>query len=425
MAGASGIAVPDREAILAFLAANDLGYQRVELPYGLATPGPDRSGTAAVVFPEDLRGQSVLDVGCYLGYFCHEAKRRNAGRVVGLDVDEERLAQAHQLARFAGHAIEFRHFDLERDDLDERFDVVLLLNVLHHARHPTAMLSKLARYARRRLVLEVPSVTDGRMKHYLKRTYGLRRRHVSWLERLPVIAVGRNGALDQHREQSFFFSPVALEHVLLQHGRGFTRLDVHPSPMGGRFVAVAHRRQVGSLAVVAGPSGVGKSRFCTRLLDRTDPGLWTRLGLEPDGWQVVSALELPIVDAPRVERMLFHYDLLRPRKGGARTYGRDEALDLVDCAETAVAYALHCPRDELIRRLESRLAKGEEEGAGRDQAQLALALYRRPGALRRLYEEWIAFCEERRVALRFVDASRDDYAVSGPDGLGAILSRLG
>src|SRR5262245_20726786 len=201
--------VPAREVMLEFLAANELGYQRVELPYGLATPGPDRSDTARIVFPADLGGQSVLDVGCYLGYLCHEAKRRNAGRVLGLEVDPDRLRQARTLAELAGHAIECRQFDLERDDLDERFDVVLLLNVIHHARRPIDMLTKVARYARRQLVLEVPSVLDGPMKKYLKREFGLRTRHVRWLERLPIVGVGRNGALDAQREQSFFFTPEA------------------------------------------------------------------------------------------------------------------------------------------------------------------------------------------------------------------------
>src|SRR5947208_10062362 len=45
-------------------------YQRVNLPYGLNTPGRDRTATRDLIFPEPLSGKSVLDVGSALGYFC-------------------------------------------------------------------------------------------------------------------------------------------------------------------------------------------------------------------------------------------------------------------------------------------------------------------------------------------------------------------
>ena len=36
-------------------------------------------------FPDDLENESVLDLGCNTGVFCVEAKKRNAGRVMGVD----------------------------------------------------------------------------------------------------------------------------------------------------------------------------------------------------------------------------------------------------------------------------------------------------------------------------------------------------
>ena len=413
-------APPEREAILEFLATNDLRYQRIELPYGLATPGPDRSETARLVLPRDLAGETVLDVGCYLGYFCHEAKRRNAGRVLGLEMDDERLRQARALAGFAGHDIEFRRFDLEADDLDEQFDVVLLLNVIHHARRPMDMLAKVARYARRRLVLEVPGIGDGPMKKYLKREFRLHRRHIRWLEGLPLIGVGRNGALDARREQSFFFTAGGLRNVLLEHGRTFARVDVQPSPRKGRFVAVAHRRRIGRLVLIAGPSGVGKSHLWARL--QGDPGLAARLGLEqPQRWTHTTALDLRSLETPELERLALHYDILRPLRGGARLYDRDEALDVLACAERITVLTLHCDPSRLVERLESRLAR--DQGAAVELATEALELVRRPGQLRHIYEEWATFCAARRLELHTVDASDDRYETAGPEGLGRVLSR--
>lgn len=407
-----------------FLAANDLGYQRVELPHGLATPGPDRSDTARLVFPSNLEGQSVLDVGCYLGYFCHEAKRRKAGRVVGLEVDPERLEQARALAGFAGHAIEFRQFDIERDELDDRFDVVLLLNVLHHARRPIDMLMKVARYARQRLVLEVPSLLDGPMKKYLKREFGLRTRHVRWLERLPLVGVGRNGALDTRREQSFFFTPEAIRNVLLEHGRMFSRVDVAPSARRGRHVVVAHRRRIGTLVVLAGVSGAGKSHLWERVRMGSEDALATKLLLKPvEGWASTDAISLRALESPVIDGLVLQYDLLRPHRGGARRYDRDEALDVVSCAETVRVLTVFCRPDILRSRLEARARN--EVGEGLRLADEALLLYRRVGELRRIMERWIGYWRGRDVQPVFIDTSVEgEYSVLGPEQHERVLEML-
>src|SRR3954462_7107807 len=47
----------------------------------------------AGAIPADLRGKSVLDVGCNAGFYAIEMKRRGAARVVGIDSDERYLAQ--------------------------------------------------------------------------------------------------------------------------------------------------------------------------------------------------------------------------------------------------------------------------------------------------------------------------------------------
>src|SRR5438309_10077505 len=46
------------------------------------------------VLPTDLRGRTVLDIGCNAGFYSIEMKRRGAARVLGIDFDEQYLAQA-------------------------------------------------------------------------------------------------------------------------------------------------------------------------------------------------------------------------------------------------------------------------------------------------------------------------------------------
>jgi tRNA (mo5U34)-methyltransferase len=91
----------------------------------------------AHAIPTDLRGRTVLDIGCNGGFFSIEMKRRGAERVVGVDFDEQYLAQARFAAEVAGVEIELQQLSVyDVGQLRERFDVVLFMGVLYHLRHP-------------------------------------------------------------------------------------------------------------------------------------------------------------------------------------------------------------------------------------------------------------------------------------------------
>jgi tRNA (mo5U34)-methyltransferase len=94
--------------------------------------------------PADLRGKTVLDVGCNAGFYSIEMKRRGADRVVALDVDDRYLEQARFAAKVSGVDVEFRKLDVYHvRDLGESFDLVLFLGVLYHLRHPLLALDLL------------------------------------------------------------------------------------------------------------------------------------------------------------------------------------------------------------------------------------------------------------------------------------------
>jgi tRNA (mo5U34)-methyltransferase len=96
------------------------------------------------VVPEDLQGASVLDVGCNAGFYALEMKRRNAGRVVGIDSDPHFLNQARFAAEQSGLDIELRQMSVyEVGKLGERFDLVIFMGVFYHLRHPLLALDLL------------------------------------------------------------------------------------------------------------------------------------------------------------------------------------------------------------------------------------------------------------------------------------------
>lgn len=94
--------------------------------------------------PADLRGKSVLDIGCNAGFYSIEMKRRGADRVVAIDSDEAYLAQAKFAAEINDMHIDFRRMSIyEVPELDEKFDIVLFMGVLYHLRHPLLALDLL------------------------------------------------------------------------------------------------------------------------------------------------------------------------------------------------------------------------------------------------------------------------------------------
>lgn len=87
--------------------------------------------------PADLRGCTVLDIGCNAGFYALEMKRRGADRVIGIDSDEHYLAQARFAAEVLDLNVQFEHMSVwEIASLNERFDLVIFMGVLYHLRHP-------------------------------------------------------------------------------------------------------------------------------------------------------------------------------------------------------------------------------------------------------------------------------------------------
>ena len=104
--------------------------------------------------PEDLRGRTVLDIGCNGGFYSIEMKRRGADRVVGIDADPRYLAQARFAAEALEMDIEFRELSVyDVAKVGERFDLVIFMGVLYHLRHPLLALDLIHEHVTRDLLV--------------------------------------------------------------------------------------------------------------------------------------------------------------------------------------------------------------------------------------------------------------------------------
>lgn len=124
----------------------DLGpwFHNIELAGVQTAPDhflPDYPGKKwrrfAHALPDDLRGRSVLDIGCNAGFFSVQMKLRGAQRVLAIDTNDHFLQQGRFVAEVMGTPIEFRNLSVyDVASLGERFDIVLFMGVLYHLRHP-------------------------------------------------------------------------------------------------------------------------------------------------------------------------------------------------------------------------------------------------------------------------------------------------
>ncbi len=106
------------------------------------------------VVPEDLRGMTVLDIGCNAGFYSMEMKSRGADRVLGIDWDEDYLNQARFAADVCGVDVEFRKLSVwDVAQLHEKFDLVIFMGVLYHLRHPLLALDLIHEHVAKDLLL--------------------------------------------------------------------------------------------------------------------------------------------------------------------------------------------------------------------------------------------------------------------------------
>jgi tRNA (mo5U34)-methyltransferase len=121
---------------------------QIRLPHGIVTPGSRDIEAAwkAYHLPEDLSGQSVLDIGAWDGGFSFESERRSASSVVAMDVWDTKDEPGSggygwDNYQFAHDALSSQVQTLNRSILDpfqvlKTYDLILFLEVLYHLQEP-------------------------------------------------------------------------------------------------------------------------------------------------------------------------------------------------------------------------------------------------------------------------------------------------
>ncbi len=261
-----------REEILSELERLQPWFHRIDLGGGLYTKtesvmgepvdhpaGP--WGTIGKCIPEDLKGKTVLDVGCNAGFYAIEAKRRGAARVLGVDGQRQHVRQAVFVRKALGLDIEYRRmnvYELNRRSVGQ-FDITLALGLIYHLKHLVLALENLYEVTRELLVVETAIMPPGRTPESFTHPLGeaeMRLHPLAFVENPP-----------EAKEQVFnWFLPGTEALRALLRNVGFDEVETvevkneravlvcrKTRAPGGRAGADALHHSVASLALVEAP----------------------------------------------------------------------------------------------------------------------------------------------------------------------------
>ena len=136
-------------------------FHTIELGNNITTNGisDNLNILKKIQLPDDLSGLSVLDIGARDGFFSFEAEKRNAKRVVAIDLWDEKQGVSKKGFDFAKKALNSNVEELTMNLYNVspkigKFDIVLLLGVLYHLRYPLLALEKIANITNTLLIIE-------------------------------------------------------------------------------------------------------------------------------------------------------------------------------------------------------------------------------------------------------------------------------
>jgi tRNA (mo5U34)-methyltransferase len=137
-------------------------WHRIDVGDGEYTPGG--CGGMGNLRDLDVRGQSVLDIGAWDGYYSFACEQMGASDVLATDSyvwpgQKPGCSQAGFLCarRLLGSTVRDQVIDvmdLSPEAIGGSFDIVLCLGLLYHMRHPLLALERVRAVTKSRLVLE-------------------------------------------------------------------------------------------------------------------------------------------------------------------------------------------------------------------------------------------------------------------------------
>ena len=354
---------------------------------------------------------SVLDIGCAEGFFCIEAKKRNAETVLGLDFDPDKVQMAKKISEILNLEINYTNGDLENIETLGNFDYIICLNIIHHLTDPIAVIEKLINMTNKKLVLEIADIktsfSDIGKRKKNKALLGWWRYLLNLIpsQMLPSIMVVDTRA-------RFLITKKWIYNLLKTQYPDIKNINFLDSELKHRFIVEAHVNDINSLTIVSGPTNIGKSEMLSRFKSE-DSKITELLNADNNNnLKVLSAASLQKNPHQDINNLLLEYDFYRTilRRYGKHNY--DPSLRIIKRAKDKTVYVLVCSVDELKKRVSNSMQmKGILKKKDYKKLRRMIFEYSDPKRVQQMYKDWISFCRSLNCKINFIDARSRNFSI--------------
>jgi SAM-dependent methyltransferase len=222
-------------------------HHKVELPYGLTTHVSEMSRRAIEytrlsnlvrhAFPAllevcggSLEGKRVLDIACNCGGFSVEAAKLGAKYVLGFDVVDHYIEQAHFIKRALNlEQVDFKLMDLDKIDVSNvgQFDITFCFGILYHLENPVSSMKRLSSVTRHVMLVDTDLVSMS-FKRRLLDFRGFFARRPFWLMNMQSPSTSDPTSVTTHlwrRDRIVQFQPNETAVVELLKFLGFQKVS--------------------------------------------------------------------------------------------------------------------------------------------------------------------------------------------------------
>ena len=149
----------ERDEIQKKIESVNFWYHTIDVGGDIVTPGKKKCDDFDRLALPDLHGKTVLDVGCWDGFYSFECEKRGASKVLATDhyvwsaFGKQGFLTAKEILNSDVEHIDIDPLDISTETVGT-WDIVLFLGVLYHLKDPMSVLERMARVTKHLLVVE-------------------------------------------------------------------------------------------------------------------------------------------------------------------------------------------------------------------------------------------------------------------------------